>query len=127
MGVCNLNVDIRNMAIKIKDLLKASNQSQWRDVDYFLCQYNYKNIYDKEELIRSMLCVCHIREYGELYVSGIEYADWINMLGVFSGLLRGYQSKLCDEMSKITFEKFTFDGKEFDTKRSLQRTCFEKK
>lgn len=41
------------------------------------------------------------------------------MLGVFWGLLRGYQSKLCDEMSKITFKKFTFGGKVFDTKRDV--------
>ena len=119
MGACNLNIDIINMAIKIKDLLKESNQSQWKDVDYFLCQYNYKNIYDKEELIRSMLSVCHVRAYGELYVSSIGYAEWINMLGIFSGLLREYQSKLCDEISKINFEKFKFNGKEFDTKRDV--------
>lgn len=82
-------------------------------------KYGDKNIYDKEELIHSMLCACHIRAYGELYVSGIEYAEWINILGVFSGLLRGYQSKLSDELSKITIKKFTYDGKEFDTKRDV--------
>jgi len=119
MRTCNLNTDITNTGIKIKELLKGSNHREWRDVDYFLCQYDYKNVYDKEELIRSMLSVCHIRAYGDLHVLGIEYVDWLNLLGVFSTLLREYQSKLSDEISKITFDKFTFDGKEFDAKRDV--------
>ncbi|MBO5326069.1 MAG: hypothetical protein J6A80_07560 [Lachnospiraceae bacterium] len=119
MESCNLSTDITNIGIKLKELLKGSNHSEWRDVDYFLCQYDYKNIYDKEELIRSMLGVCHIRAYGDLYVLGIEYIDWINLLGVFAALLRGYQSDLTDEVSKISFDKFTFDGKEFDIKRDV--------
>ena len=49
-----------------------------------------------------------------MHVLGIEYVDWLNLLGVFSTLLREYQSKLSDEISKITFDKFTFDGKEFN-------------
>ena len=119
METCNLNTDIINTGIKIKELLKGSNNRECRDIDYFLCQYDYKNVYDKEELIRSMLSVCHIRAYGDLHVLGIEYVDWLNLLGVFSTLLREYQSKLSDEISKITFDKFTFDGKEFDTKRDV--------
>ena len=119
MESCNLSTDITNIGIKLKELLKGSNHSEWRDVDYFLCQYDYKNIYDKEELIQSMLGVCHIRAYGDLYVLGIEYIDWINLLGVFAALLRGYQSDLTDEVSKISFDKFTFDGKEFDVKRDV--------
>lgn len=119
MGACNLSKDITNTGIKIKEIFKGSNRSEWRDVDYFLCQYDYKSVYDKEELIRSMCSVCHIRAYGDLYVSGIEYVDWINLLEVFSTLLRGYQSELRDEMSKITFENFTYAGKEFDTKRDV--------
>ena len=54
-----------------------------------------------------------------MHVLGIEYVDWLNLLGVFSTLLREYQSKLSDEISKITFDKFTFDGKEFDVKRDV--------
>lgn len=117
MGACNLSTDIRNLAIRIKDLLRRSNHSEWMDVDYFLCQYDYKNIYDKEELINSMLGVCHIRSYGDLSVSGIEYSAWVNLLDFFSGLLREHQSKLYAEISKITFPKLAFNGKEFDIKR----------
>ena len=77
--------------MRIRDLLKESNHAQWKEVDDFLKQYEHMHVCD-EKLIRRMVCNCHIRTWGDLYIAGIEYGDWINLLEDFSEALKKQQN-----------------------------------
>ena len=83
----NVESNLKTMAMRIRDLLKESNHAQWKEVDDFLKQYEHMHVCD-EKLIRRMVCNCHIRAWGDLYIAGIEYGDWINLLEDFSEALK---------------------------------------
>lgn len=120
MSACNLPTEIIDEGIKIKGLFKSGeHESEASEIDYFLCRYDYKNIIGKSDLINSILCVCHIKAYGDLYIPDISYEEWQCILSSFANKLFLLKEELIKEENQILFDSFQYGKKQFLFKRDV--------
>lgn len=113
MSAGRLSIELHNRGIKIKEWLKHANYNNDADViDDFLCHYDYKNIYDKQELLTSILCTFNTRRCSELFISDIA----TECIKDFCNLIEKMKIKLDEEISTLSFDRFIYNDRESDLK-----------
>ncbi|MGN0426958.1 MAG: hypothetical protein ACI4F0_04065 [Agathobacter sp.] len=120
MSACNLPREIVDEGIKIKGLLKSgSHEKEASNIDFFLCQYDYKSVFDKSDLIDAILSVCNVKGYGDLYIPDFSYEEWLGILSSFKNKLSQIKEELIRDIDRIPFETFQFGNKQFLFKRDV--------
>ena len=108
MSACQLTADIVDSGIKIKECLKKLNYGEEATIiDTFLCQYEYRNLSDKQELISSILYTFTSKRLQEMFVSKVLFEDIVD----FCNCLRVLMTNLQEEMKKISFDRFLSKNK----------------
>lgn len=116
MSACQLTTDIVDSGIKIKECLKKLNYGEEATIiDTFLCQYEYRNLSDKQELISSILYTFTSKRLQEMFVSKVLFEDIVD----FCNCLRVLMNNLQEEMKEISFDKFLYNDKEYIVKRDV--------
>lgn len=120
MSACNLPIEIIDEGIKIKELLKSGRyEKEASNIDFFLCQYDYKNVFGKSELIDSIIGACNIKEYGKLHIPNILHEEWLSILFSFRNKLDQMKGELIRDIAQISFETFQLGEKEFSFKKDV--------
>ena len=110
MSACRLTPELIDQGINIKKCLKSAGyEEDAAHIDNYLCQYDYKNIYDKLEMISSILYTFNSRRCCELFIpesvveSIEEYCNKISQL----------KMNLEEEMKSISFDGFIYNDREY--------------
>ena len=115
MAAGSLPNEMVDSGIQLKGLLSNEGfEAEARSVDFFLCQYDYVGLQDKEELIDSMLITLNRTRCAETRISD----ETSQCTEGYVFLLSDLKNKL-EEIHNIRFRCFRYNDKEYLVDRDV--------
>ncbi|MCM1539673.1 MAG: hypothetical protein NC121_00220 [Blautia sp.] len=80
-GMMSLDAGNREGLLQLKKYLRSGGHfREEKEIDQILCQYEVGSIPVKRQYLERLISVCHVKAYGDLYIPGIEWSEWLAFL-----------------------------------------------
>ncbi|MCM1065669.1 MAG: hypothetical protein NC420_14620 [Eubacterium sp.] len=77
----SLDAGNRDLLLQLKKYLRSGGHfREEKEIDQILCQYEAGSIPAKRQYLERLICVCHVKAYGDLYIPDIEWSEWLAFL-----------------------------------------------
>ena len=104
-----------DILIKLKNYLRMGGYpEEEKEIDHILCQYDSKNIMIKKQFLNKLMCLCHVRAYGDLYIPNIDYDKWISFLSEVSNVFQKLLSRIETQIKNLPISSIVYNGKDYD-------------
>ncbi len=108
------DVEQTNILIKLKSYLRMGGYlKEEKEIDDIICGYNNKNVMIKKQFLNKLICLCHIKAFGDLYIPNIGYSQWISFLSEISDLFQKLLSEIETQIKNLPISDVIYNGKEY--------------
>ena len=111
-SLMNLNIEQHHILIQLKKYLHSGGHyGEEKDIDYIPCQYDYSSILIKRQYLERLTGFFHIRAYGDLYIPGIEWNEWLAFLSGAEDVFQALSAELERKVMEMPLAEVFYNDK----------------